>query len=87
MDKAQNIRFENPHKEVPNKGKEDHPILIPAAKIQNPQTEKASLPFNLGAEVAKVKILVPLTELIKNETYKSQINQTLNIVENEDSVC
>ena len=55
-------------------------------KVQNPQTEKASLPFNLGAEVAKLKISVPLTELINIETYKSQINQTLHIVENEDLV-
>ena len=40
----------------------------------------------MGVEIAKLKILVPLTKLIKNEPYKSQINQTLNIVENEDSV-
>lgn len=38
VDKAQNIRFENPHKEVPNKGKEDKPTQIPATKIQNLQT-------------------------------------------------
>ena len=36
--------------------------------------------------MAKLKILVPLTELIKNETYKSQIRKTLNFVENEDFV-
>lgn len=42
--------------------------------------------FNLGAEIAKLNILVHLTKLIKNETYKAQINQTLNIVENEDSI-
>jgi len=74
VDKPQNTRFENPHKEVHNKGKEDHPTQIPTMKIQNHQIKKASLPFNLGAEVAKLKILVPLTKLIKNETYKSQIN-------------
>lgn len=44
------------------------------------------MPFNLGAKVAKLKISVPLTELIKNETYKTQTNQTLNLAENEDSV-
>jgi len=33
-----------------------------------------------------MKILVPLTELIKNETYKSEMRKTLNFVENEDSV-
>jgi len=40
----------------------------------------------LGAEIAKLKIPVPSIEPIKNEPYKSQINQTLNIVENEDSI-
>jgi len=35
VEKAQNIGFENPHKEIPNKGKEDKPTEIPAAKIQN----------------------------------------------------
>lgn len=55
-------------------------------KVPSTQTEKAPLSFNLGAEVAKLKILVPLTKLFKNETYKSQIRKTLNFVENEDSV-
>lgn len=86
MGKCQNIRFENPHKQVPSKGKEDKPIQILAAKIQNLQIEKVSLPFNLGIEIAKIKISVPLTKLIKNETYKAQITQTLNIGENEDSM-
>ena len=36
--------------------------------------------------MAKLKISVPLTELIKNETYKSQISKTMNFVEIEDSV-
>lgn len=74
MVKAQNIIYENPHKEIPNKGKEEKPTQIPASKIQNLQTRKISLPFNLGAEIEKLKILVPLTKLIKNETYKSHIN-------------
>lgn len=55
-------------------------------KIPNTQTKKSTLPFNLVADVAKLKISVPLIELIKNETYKSQIRKTLNFVDNEDSV-
>jgi len=54
-------------------------------KIPSTQTEKAPLPFNLGVEVSKIKISVPLTKLIKSETYKPQINQTFNIVKNEGS--
>lgn len=61
------IPLENPHKEIPSKEKENNPNQIPATKTQNLQTEKSSLPFNLGAEIEKLKILVPLTELIKNE--------------------
>lgn len=43
------------------------------------------MPFNLGAEVAKLKILVPLTKLVKHDTYRCQISKTLNIIDNEDS--
>jgi len=39
----------------------------------------------MGVEVAKLKISIPLTELVKHETYKSQISKSLNFVENEDS--
>lgn len=55
-------------------------------KIPSPQTGKTPFPFNLGAEVAKLEFLVPLTEFIKSEIYKSQIKQTLNSVGNEDSI-
>lgn len=86
MNTPENTRLENSQKEVPNKGKEDHPTQIPAVKTQNPQTEKAPFPFNLGEKLARLKISVPLIELIKNETYKTQINQTLDIAENEEYV-
>lgn len=33
-----------------------------------------------------MKIPIPLTELVKNDLYKSQITETLNISEGEDSV-
>jgi len=72
--KTKNTKSKNPHKEIPNKGKEDNSTQILASKIKKLQTYKVSLPFNLGPEITKLKILVPLTELIRNETYKSQIN-------------
>jgi len=71
VDTPRNTRLENSQKEVPNKGKEHHPTQIPTVKSPNPQTEKAPFPFNLGVEVAKLKISIPLTKLIKNETYKT----------------
>ena len=36
--------------------------------------------------MAKLKISIPLTELVKHETYRSQISTSLNFFENEDSV-
>ena len=47
------------------------------------QTEK---PFNLEAEVGKLKIVVPLSELAKHDVYRSQINKSLKITDTEDSV-
>ena len=35
--------------------------------------------------MAKIKVSVPLIELVKHETYRSQITKSLNFVENEDS--
>ena len=40
------------------------------------QTEK---PFNLEAEIGKLKIAVPLSELAKHDVYRSQITKSLNI--------
>jgi len=65
------VPLENPHNEIPNKEKEDNPTQILVAKTPNLQIEKASLPFNLGAEIAKLKISIHLIELIKKEPYKS----------------
>ena len=50
------------------------------------QTNKPQLPSNIRNEIEKWKITVPLTELVKNESYRSQITETLNIEEGEDSI-
>ena len=47
------------------------------------QTEKS---FNIETEVGKLKIVVLLSELAKHDVYRSQINRSLNIFVNEDSV-
>jgi len=44
------------------------------------------MPFNVKIEIARLKILVPLTELVKDESYKAQIIETLNIGEGKDVV-
>ena len=50
------------------------------------QTNKPQLPFNIKIEIEKLKISIPLTELVNNESYRSQITETLNIGEGEDVV-
>lgn len=86
MEQPPEIILENPNKNNPNNEKEKHTTQNFGSKILNTQIDKSPLPFNLGAEVAKLKIAVPLIELVKHETYSSQITKSLNFVENEDSV-
>lgn len=86
MEESPNIPLENLEKKTSNAEKEDQTTPNPTTKILNPQSEKAPLPFNLGAKVEKLKISFPLIELIKNETYKYQIRKSLNFVKNDGSV-
>ena len=53
--------------------------------VQNTRTQTEK-PFNLDTEVGKLKIVVPLSELAKHDVYRSQINRSLKISINEDSV-
>ena len=48
--------------------------------------DKTQMPFNIKIEIAKLRILVPLTELVKNDSYKAQITKTLNIGEGEYAI-
>jgi len=47
------------------------------------QSEK---PFDLEAEIGKLKIAIPLSELAKHDIYKHQIKRSLQIPENKDDV-
>lgn len=86
MEENPNITLGNSLKKTSNIEKEVKYAPNPAIKIPKTQTKKFPLPFKFGVEVAKLKISIPLIELIKDETYKSQIRKSLNFVENEDSV-
>lgn len=86
VEQSPDIILENPLKNTSNAEKEEQPALNPVVTIPNTQTEKSPFPFNMGVQVAKLRISVPLTELIKHETYKSKISKSLNFVENEDSI-
>ena len=49
-------------------------------------TLKSQIPFSLEQEISKIKIFVPLTELVAQHVYRTQILKALNIEENEDTV-
>jgi len=42
--------------------------------------------FNLEAEIGKLKIVVPLSELAKHDVYRQQIQRSLQLPENKDDV-
>ena len=66
---------------MPSAEKEDKNTHTTFAKEDLIQSSKTQLPFNIKTEIAKLKTLVPLTELVKNESYRAQITETLNIGE------
>ena len=48
-------------------------------RVEDPkQVEPTSTSFSLENEIAKIKIAVPLSELLKNADYKSRISKVLN---------
>ena len=50
------------------------------------QISKSQPSFNIQTEIAKLKIPIPLTELVKHDLYKSTITETLNINDGQDSI-
>lgn len=70
----------------PSAEKEDGITLTTIAQEDLTRSGKTQFSFNIKTEIAKLKILVPLKGLVKNQSYKAQTIQTLNIVEGEDVV-
>ena len=70
--------------EKPTVDKEDKNTQTSIRKEEIIQLGKTQVPFNIQTEISKLKIPIPLIELVKNDLYKSQITETLNISEGED---
>ena len=66
-------------KNIENIQEKENPV------IRNAKTQSQK-PFSLEAEVAKLKIAIPLSKLAKHDVYRSQINKSLKISINEDLV-
>jgi len=47
---------------------------------------KNQAPFNIEKEIAKLKIYIPLTELVKKNMYMSPVLKVLNIGESTETV-
>jgi len=43
-------------------------------------------PFNLEAEIGKLKVAIPLSELAKHDVYRQQIQRSLQMPEIKDDV-
>jgi len=56
---------------------------ISRSQIQNFKLKKR---FNLETEIGKLKIAIPLSELVKHDAYRGQICRSLQISEDKDSV-
>jgi len=66
--------------ESPNKSSDKETTINQNVKTQ---LEK---PFDLEAEIGKLKIAIPLSELAKHDTYKQQIRKSLQLNHNKDDV-
>ena len=55
------------------------------AAIHNSKTQ-ADKPFDLGTEIGKLKIAIPLSELAKHDIYKQQIKKSLQLTNSKADV-
>ena len=49
-------------------------------------TSKNQIPFSLEQEISKIKISIPLTELVAQIVYRNQIFKALNLEDKNDTV-
>lgn len=61
-------------------------IALKAPSHEVKTSNKTSLSFNLEAEIQKIKIPIPLVELMKNESFKKNILSTLDPSCTSDSI-
>jgi hypothetical protein len=67
-----NKKTNTPSKQGPSKSDQrQHPIKASVSEVN--EIERQLSPFNMEHEINKIKILVPLVELMKNETFKHYI--------------
>lgn len=79
-------------KDAPPKDKELPKESIPKEKdlqkeeIKRDPIERSTLPFNLQAEISKIKIVVPFTEIIRIPEYRRQLSHMMKLEEISNSI-
>ena len=77
-------------KAAPPKDKELPKEVVPKEKdlqreeIKRDLIERSSPPFNLQAEISKVKIVVPFNEIIRIPEYRGQLSHMIKFEETSD---
>jgi len=74
-----------PKIEIPQDIITDTPIEKGKFAFHNAKTQSKK-PFDLEAEIGKLKISIPLAELAKHDVYRQQIKRSLQMPENRDDV-
>ena len=79
-------------KDTPPKDKEPPKEIVPKEKdlqkeeIKRDPIERFSPPFNLQAEISKIKIAVPFNEILRIPEYRGQLSHMLKSEETSDTL-
>ena len=72
-----------PNKSVPNSSPNKIQQIRIAERVVNEKTDvnmsRKIVPFSLEGEISKIKITIPLAELVTQDVYKNQVLKALNI--------
>ena len=71
---------------IPKQGQQTQSIDKVLAEKAETNISKLQMPFSFEGEIAKIKITMPLTELIAQSSYKSQVLKVLNLGNDANTV-
>ena len=79
-----------PNKSVPNNSPNKVQQIRIAERVVNDKTDvtmsRTIVPFSLEGEISKIKITIPLAELVTQDVYKNQVLKALNIGSDTDTL-
>lgn len=80
------IKIEILQDEIENQEKTSKSSVEKEKSISHNTKTQSEKPFDLEAEIGKLKIAIPLSKLAKHDIYKQQIKKSLQITHNKDDV-